>query len=138
MKVAALAARIVTAIALVVNAWLHFRLAGPFDAIAGDLVTQGELFRIQAVVNVLAALLVVAVPRAWPAILAALVAAGGLALLVASVYVPLDLSALGLPVIFEPVWYPDKAAAAIAQCLAVLGGLAALALRPQNATVGES
>ena len=117
------ATRIWTALALLVNAYVHFLLASPFDALVGTLVSQGTLFRIQGVVNILAAVLILVLHRWWTALVAAAIAAGGLVLLVASVYVPLDLSALGFPVIYEPVWYQDKVVAVVAQAFALIGGL---------------
>ncbi|WP_341954086.1 hypothetical protein [Salinibacterium sp. TMP30] len=134
MKIFIIATRIWIALALLVNAYVHFLLATPFDAIVGSLVSQGDLFRIQGVVNILAAVLILAVYRWWTELVAAVIAAGGLALLVASVYVPLDLSAIGFPVIYEPVWYPDKVIAVVAQGLALIGGLAlAVVTRPRAA-----
>lgn len=124
MKIFIIAARIWIALALLVNAYVHFVLANPFDAIVGSLVSQGALFRIQGVVNILAAVLILAVYRWWTGLVVAVIAAGGLALLVASVYVPLDLSAIGFPVIYEPVWYSDKVIAVVAQGFALIGGLA--------------
>ncbi|EAR24875.1 hypothetical protein A20C1_06326 [marine actinobacterium PHSC20C1] len=133
MRIFVIATRIWIALALLVNAYVHFLLATPFDAIVGSLVSQGALFRIQGVVNILAALLILAVYRWWTGLVAAVIAAGGLALLVVSVYVPLDLSAIGFPVIYEPVWYPDKVIAVVAQGFALIGGLA-VALITRNAT----
>jgi hypothetical protein len=134
MKIFPIAARIWIALALLVNAYVHFVLAIPFDAIVGSLVSQGALFRIQGVVNVLAAVLILAVYRWRTGLVAAVIAAGGLALLVASVYVPLDLSSIGFPVIYEPVWYPDKVVAVIAQGFALIGGLVrAMLTRPRKA-----
>lgn len=128
MRIFTIAARIWTALALLVNAFVHFQLAGPFDALAGTLVSQGTLFRIQGVVNILAAILIVVVHRWWAGLAAAAIAAGGLALLVVSVYVPLDLGALGFPVIYEPIWYQDKVIAVVAQAVALVGGLLVAAL----------
>ncbi len=134
MKIFLIAARIWTAIALLINAWVHFRLAEPFDAITGTLVSQGDLFRIQAVVNVLVAILVLVLARWWTGAIAALVAGGGLALILITVAVPLDLSAIGLPVIFEPSWYTDKVLAAVTQAIALIGGaIIALALPRRRA-----
>ena len=133
MKIFIIAARMLTALALLVNAYIHFVLAAPFDALVGTLISQGNLFRIQGVVNILAAILILVINRWWAGLVAAVIAAGGLALVVASVYVPLDLSALGLPVIYEPVWYQDKVTAVIAQSLALIGGLlVAVASRPRR------
>ncbi|MGV8913393.1 MAG: hypothetical protein ACOH14_12340 [Rhodoglobus sp.] len=124
MKIFIIAARIWIALALLVNAYVHFVLANPFDAIVGSLVSQGALFRIQGVVNILAAVLILAVYRWWTGLVVAVIAAGGLTLLVTSVYVPLDLSAIGFPVIYEPVWYSDKVIAVVAQGFALIGGVA--------------
>jgi hypothetical protein len=122
---------LVTAAALIVNAVIHLRLAGPFDAITGTLVSQGMLFRIQAAVNIAATALLLT-RRRWAAVLAAVVAAGGLGLVVVTTLVPLDLTTIGLPFLFEPVWYADKVVSALAQALALVTALAAalLARRP--------
>lgn len=111
------------ALALVVNAVIHLQLAGPFDSVTGSLVSQGDLFRIQAGAGILVAVLLVAVRRAWVALAAAVVAAGGLGLLILSTVVLLDLTALGLPPLFEPVWYADKIIAALAQAVALVAAL---------------
>ncbi len=131
MRALRIALLLVSAAALVVNAVIHLRLAGPFDAITGTLVSQGSLFRIQAAVNIAAAALLVT-RRRWAAMLAALVAAGGLGLVVITTLVPLDLTTIGLPFLFEPIWYADKIVSALAQALALVSALAGalLARRP--------
>ncbi len=107
-----------TAAGLFVNAIIHLRLASAFDALTGTLLSQGDLFRIQAVAGIVIVVLLVAVRRSWVAAGAALIAAGGLGMLVLSSLVILDLTALGLPAIFEPSWYPDKVIAAVSQAVA--------------------
>lgn len=137
MKSLNLAARIITAVALVVNAYIHFRLASTFDAVTGTLLSLGDLFRIQGVAGVLVAVLVVMLPRRWAALVAAGLAGAGIAMLVISVYAPLDLSAIGLPVISESAWYPDKLVALASQGIAVVAALfAALSTAPRRATDG--
>lgn len=134
MRAFVIGARIWTAVALWINAYIHFVLAIPFDSVVGPLISQGNLFRIQAVVNIVAGILILVLPRWWSGLFAAAVGAGGLLLLVLSVYIPLDLSTLGLPVIFEPIWYQDKIVAAVTQAFAVIGGLIVAArTRPQTA-----
>jgi hypothetical protein len=133
MRALRIALLIITAIALLVNAVIHFQLAGPFDAITGTLVSQGTLFRIQAAVNIAAALLLITRTR-WAAALAALVAAGGLALVVITTLVPLDLSPIGLPFLFEPIWYADKVIAAVAQAIALAAAITAALLRRRPAS----
>ena len=136
MRVFTIAAVIWTAIGLLVNAVIHFLLATPFDGNAGALISQGGLFRIQAVVNILAAGLIVVRPTRWTGLVASAVAIGGLGLLVFTVYAPLDLQAFGLPLIFEPVWYSDKVIAAVAQVIALAGGvMVAARLRHASAVV---
>ena len=123
----------IAAVGLIVNAVIHLTLAGPYDAITGALIGQGDLFRIQAVVNIaVAALLLVSLRyRRWAAVVslaAAVVAGGGLALVVITALVPLDLTALGLPFLFEPIWFADKVVSAFAQGLALLAALGSAAL----------
>lgn len=120
------------AAALLVNAVIHIRLAAPFDALTGTVVSQGDLFRLQAVVNLVAIGLVLAARRRWADALALVIAAGGAALIIVTVLVPLDLTALGLPLLFEPAWYQDKVTALVAQLLAALAAAALLVLRPRR------
>lgn len=127
MRALRIALLLVTAAALVVNAVIHLRLAGPFDAITGTLVSQGVLFRIQAAVNIAAAALLLTRTR-WAAVLAALVAAAGLTLVVMTTLVPLDLTTIGLPFLFEPIWYADKVVSALAQGVALVTALTAALL----------
>lgn len=111
----------VTAIALGVNVWVHLNLAVPFDGNRGALLGQGSLFRIESAADVLAAVAIVVLPRLTTAASAAIVAAGGAAVLVLTTFVPLDGTPLGLPLIFEPAWYPDKVLALVAQLVALAG-----------------
>ncbi|MEX1078056.1 MAG: hypothetical protein WED09_02980 [Homoserinimonas sp.] len=139
MKLLNRAARAATAIALLLNAYIHFTLAATFDALAGTLLTLGDLFRIQGAAGVLAALLVVALPRRWVAMTAGGLAAAGIAMLLASVYAPLDLSSIGLPVISDSAWYPAKVTAVAAQAVAVVtASLAAFSHAPHTAPNGQT
>lgn len=122
------------AVALLVNAAIHLRLAAPFDAVAGTIVTQGDLFRIQAVSNIVAIAVVVIARRRWADALALVIAAGGAALIVVTALVPLDLTAIGLPLLFEPAYYPDKTYALVAQLVAVAAATALILLRRRQPT----
>jgi len=127
MRVLRIALYALTGAGLIVNAVIHLQLAATFDAVAGPLLSQGDLFRIQAAAGILVAVALVIARRPWTAAIAAIaviIAVGGLGMLVLSTLVPLDLTALGLPVIFEPVWYSDKVIAALAQGLAALAAAA--------------
>ena len=123
MRIFTFAAAIWTALALGINAYVHFVLADPFDGNAGTLVSQGWLFRIEGAADILAAVLILVHPRRWTALIAGIVALGGLVLIVFTVYVPLDLTAIGLPYLYEPSWYQQKIIAVLAQALAVVGAL---------------
>ncbi|AXG83036.1 hypothetical protein [Streptomyces paludis] len=111
-------ARLVAAAALAWNAYLHARLADQYDTVSGT-ISQGDLFRIEAGLASLAALLVLAWRRVPGDLFAWLVAAGGLALLLVYRYV--DVGTLGpVPNMYEPVWSTEKRLAAVAQAIAVL------------------
>jgi len=109
-------------VALALTGGVHLDLAGSYDAI-GEQISVGALFRVQAVVALLTGLWLLAQRTARPPVLAALLLAVLSTLaVVLSVYVRLP--ALGpLPELYEPVWYAEKAVAAVAA-----GVAAALAL----------
>jgi hypothetical protein len=117
-----------TAAALVIDAVVHFEDAYFYDANTGALLSQGQLFRIQAAVALVAALGVLAFPKRWPAwLFAALVAGSAAAAVIAYTYI--DIGALaGLPNMYEPSWGPPgKLASAIAEIAGALLALAGLA-----------
>jgi hypothetical protein len=116
---------VVTAAALAVDAYVHADLAPDYDAVRAS-VSQGTLFRVEAAAAALAALLVLVARRrrtAWA--FAFLVAAGGLAAVLLYRYV--QVGAVGpLPDMYEPIWFPEKTASAVAE--AVGAGTALLGL----------
>ena len=69
------ALRLATATALVIDAVVHFQDAHFYDANAGALLTQGQQFRIQAVMALAAALAVLVWPRWISWLFAALMSA---------------------------------------------------------------
>ena len=119
--------RWLTAVALAVSAYLHWDLsASPYYA-AGQNTLSG-LFLAQAVVAAVVALWVALLCEKIAVLAALAVAAGSLLALVLSVYVRLP-SFGPFPVLYEPVWYGEKVAAAVAAAVATVTALAALALR---------
>jgi hypothetical protein len=120
-----LLARLLTAVALAVSAYVHVDLSSsPYWA--GGQLTLGALFLGQAVVAGVVALLVLVRPSRAAYALAALVAAASFGALVLSTYVRLP--QIGpFPVLYEPVWYADKVVAATAAGVALLAALAGLA-----------
>jgi hypothetical protein len=117
--------RVGTAAALGVDAVVHWQNAPAYDAVTGT-VSQGALFRTEAVVAVVAALLVLIRPRRSSWVAALLVAASALGAVLLYRYV--DVGQLGpLPDMYENTWQvPGKLLSADAEAAAVV--LAALGL----------
>lgn len=123
--------RLLVAGGLGVDAWVHARLAPGYDANRepGGL-SQGDLFRAEAVVAAVVAVLVLvvvlrraAVAGLGVAVLAVLVSASALGALLLSVY--RQVGAVGpLPDMYEPFWFPDKTLAAVAEGIAVAASVA--------------
>lgn len=119
-----LALRVVTSAGLVADAVVHFHLARNYDVVVGGL-GQGTLFRVESVVALLVAVLVLVARRWWTDALAFLVAASALLALLVSTYA--HVGAIGpIPDMFEPIWFPEKAFAAIAATVAAVTAIAAL------------
>jgi hypothetical protein len=119
--------RLPTAAALAIDAYVHADLIDLYARNRSDGLSQGDLFRVEAAVSALAALLVLGLPRArrltWA--LAFVVAASALAGVM--IYANYDLGAIGpIPDMYEPSWYGEKNLAAVAE--AVAAGTALLGL----------
>jgi hypothetical protein len=115
--------RIATAAALGIDAIVHWQNAPAYDAV-GTTLTQGALFRAEAVVAAVVGLLVLIRPRPSSWLAALLVAASALAAVLLYRYV--DVGALGpLPDMYENTWQvPGKLLSATAEAGAVvLAGL---------------
>ncbi|MEU2117970.1 hypothetical protein ABZ567_20520 [Streptomyces sp. NPDC016459] len=111
-------ARGLAATGLAVDAYLHAHLAERYDAVSAT-ISQGTLFRIEAAIAALAALLVLVWRHALADVFAWTVAAGGLAALLLYRYV--DVGELGpLPNMYEPAWFTDKNIVVIAQVVALI------------------
>ena len=122
----ALLVRLVVACAFGVSAYVHLDLArGPW--VAGGEVTLAGLFVADAVVAVAAGLWVLVHPTRAAWAVAVVVALVSLLALVSSTYVRLP-GPGPLPVLYEPVWYADKAVAAVAAAAAALGAAVGLAV----------
>jgi len=119
--------RVVTAAALVVDAVIHLQLASRYDANTAGGLSQGDLFRLEAVAALLAAALLLATGR-WVAWLLALLVAGsalGAVLLNANA----DVGPLGpVPDMYEPFWYGQKLVVEVAEAVGTLTAAAGLLL----------
>jgi hypothetical protein len=112
-------------IGLGIDAYTHFDLAHDYVFNKTSTVSQGTLFRVEAVLAILAALAVILRATWWTAAIALAVAGGGLALLLVYRYV--NVGVIGpLPNMYEPIWYHEKEVSAAGEALAVLASLGLL------------
>ena len=120
------ALRVLAASGLAVDAYVHADLAPSY---AGSSVQS--LFLVEAGFAVGAALLVLGSTRRGAHVFAASVALSALVAVVTYRYA--DPGALGpLPDLFEPVWYPEKVIAAVAETVAVVATLLLLVRPPSR------
>jgi hypothetical protein len=142
-SLSSLALALLAAAGLAYDAYVHLDLASTYDGNGGS-ITQGGLFRVEAVIAILVGLAVLASDHrlVWAA--AGLTGIGGVALVVLYRYV--DVGAIGpVPNMYEPVWYDEKTRSAIAEAgvglvWLVREGLRYLAMRastPATATAPE-
>lgn len=129
--------RLVTAAGLAVDAYVHWNLAAQFDPVVGSgsvQVSQGQLFRVEALLALAAAVLVLLVRRRWAVLVAFVVALAGVVAVLLYRYV--DVGALGpLPDMFDPTWYPEKTLSLVAEAIAAAAaGTLLLAVRPRRGT----
>ncbi|MGH3793809.1 MAG: hypothetical protein ACRDSP_02860 [Pseudonocardiaceae bacterium] len=116
-------ARVVVAAGLAYDSYTHFDLAGSYAANVAA-ISQGTLFRIEAVLAGLAALLVLVTRRRTAAIFALLVASSALGAVLLYRYVNIDAGILGLlPDMYEPTWYPEKVLSAVAEAAATIAAV---------------
>ena len=114
----------ITAALTAVDAYVHLRDAGLYDAVTSSTLSQGTLFRAEAVAAIV--LLLRPYPLVWAAaVLVAASAAGAVPL-----YTYVDVGALGpLSNMYEPTWaLPGKRASALAGTAATVSALAGLTL----------
>ncbi|WP_327292260.1 hypothetical protein [Streptomyces sp. NBC_01198] len=118
MRTAVWTVRVLAAAGLGVDAYVHADLAPRYDVVTATF-GQGDLFRAEAALSALAALLILVWRRFVSDAFGWLVAAGGFALLVVYRYV--NVGDFGpLPNMYEPIWYTEKKVVAVAQLVTVV------------------
>jgi hypothetical protein len=121
---------LVTAAGLGVDAYVHWQLAPGFDTLTGAAsphISQGQLFRLEAALSLIAMLLVLLTRNRLGAAAALLIAAGGLGAVLLYGYI--DVGAFGpLPDMYDPIWYPEKTISAVAEAVAAVSALCLLLL----------
>jgi hypothetical protein len=117
--------RIVVAAGLAVDAVVHLRLAPEYQLAFPGGIGGRTLFRVEAVVAVIAAVAVLVRSSRGTYLVALLVAASAFVTVVLSRYV--EVPALGpLPSMYEPLWFFEKSLSAIAEGIAALAAVTAL------------
>ena len=132
LRVGAMVLRLVVVAGLAVDVYVHLHLAAGYDANTAA-ISEGALFRVEAVVAGLAAVVVLLTRTQIGVVVAFLVAAGGVGVVLLYQYV--DVGAVGpLPNMYEPLSYPEKTDSLIAEAVAALAALALLALHRASRT----
>jgi hypothetical protein len=127
LRVVALSLRMTTAMALAVDACVHWDLTARYAGNVGTgALTQGDLFRVEAIVSALVAVMLMATGRILAWAVGWLVAASAVGAVL--LYHSYDPGQLGpLPDMYEPVWFREKVVAAAAEGLAVVTASAGMA-----------
>lgn len=120
------AARLVTVAGLGIDAYVHLDLAPVYSEAAAP-ISEGTLFRAEAVLALLTALALILSARRRSFLAGFAVSASALTLMLVSRYA--DLGPLGpFPDLYDPVWFAEKLWAAFAETAAVIASLAGILL----------
>jgi hypothetical protein len=116
----------IVVVGLAIDGYVHFHLAGAssFKANKTSTVSEAELFRVEAVAAILAAVAVLVRPNRYTAAFAFLVAAAGTVAVILYRYV--NVGKIGpIPNMYDPFWGPtEKWVSAWAEGAAALAALA--------------
>jgi hypothetical protein len=124
-----LALAVLTAIGLLYDAKVHLHLAGDYDAV-GSTVTQGWLFRVEAVVAIVVAVAVLVSDHRLVWVSAGVTGLAGVVAVLLYRYV--DVGAIGpIPNMYEPAWFPEKLHSAYAEGAVAVASLIRWPLRPE-------
>lgn len=119
--------RAVVVLGLVVDAYVHLRMAPVMDIAAPGGIGGGNLFRIQGAVAGAAALLLLLVPRWWTYGIAVLVALSALGPVL--LYHFVNVPAIGpIPSMYDPLWSMEKVVTIGGEALAAGFGLWGMSL----------
>lgn len=123
---------LIVAVGLAIDAYVHWHFAPGFDGVKGAAsphISEGDLFRLESALALIAMLAVLLIRHRLAALLAFLVAAGGVGAVLLYAYV--NVGAFGpLPNMYEPFWYTEKTISLVAEAVAAIGALCLLLLRP--------
>ena len=116
-----------------VDSYVHWHLAPDFDGVTGTAsphISQGDLFRVESALALIAILMVLLIRRRFAAVFALLIAAGGVGAVLLYAYI--DVGGFGpLPDMYEPIWYSEKTISVVAEAVAALAALGLVLLPPE-------
>jgi hypothetical protein len=117
---------VVVVAGLAIDAWVHFDLADAFAGVKTSTLSQADLFRVESVAAIIAAVALVVRPRRYTAAFAFLVAAAGTVAVVLYRYV--DVGKIGpIPDMYDPFWAPtEKVLSLIGEIVAAVAALVLL------------
>lgn len=105
---------VLVAVGLVIDAVVHLRLASQYGQAQPGGIGEGNIFRIESVVALLAAVYVLVRRSRTSFLVAALVALSAFAAVVLYRYV--EVPAIGpIPSMYEPIWFFEKSLSAVAE-----------------------
>jgi hypothetical protein len=114
----------IAVVGLAIDAFVHLDLASSFEHVKTSTLSQADLFRVEAVAAIVAAVGLLVRPRRYTAAFAFVVAAAGLIAVVVYRYV--DVGAFGpVPNMYDPYWQPaGKWLSAVAEAAAAIAAAA--------------
>lgn len=114
--------RVLVAAGLAADAYIHWDFAADLPSGSNGNIGADMLFRTQAVVAIIAGLLVLFWARRWTYAVAFLVAASAVGALL--LYYTVDVGSIGpMPELYEPVWYTEKTISLVGEGIAALAAL---------------
>jgi hypothetical protein len=125
---------VLTIAGLAADAIVHFNLASAFDGNKTSVLSEADIFRIDASVAIVAAVVLAIRPRRYTAAFAFLVAAAGTAAVVVYRYV--DVGGVGpIPNMYDPYWQPiGKMLSAVAEAIATVTAFSLFVLLRRQAS----
>ena len=118
---------LITIVGLGIDAYVHLHVASSYRLVRTSALSQADLFRLESVLAILAALWLLIRPSLFSAVFAFLVAAGGVAAV--TFYYYADPGQLcRIPDMDEPVWYADKTWSFDGEAVAAVSALVLLVL----------
>lgn len=122
----------VVVLGLAVDAVIHLGVAPAMELAAPDGLGGGFLFRAQATVAGLVAVLLLVTGRRWAYVLAGLVALSALGPVL--LYHFVDVPAIGpIPSMYDPLWSPEKVISIVGEALALAFAVVGVRLTSRRA-----